>query len=68
MMLMRVRYLTPSQNGGDMLAIYYGTEDNMRLATDIFGAAKIEPVINEAMVKKFVAYLDMSEITLMKQT
>jgi len=51
-----------------MLAIYYGTEDNMRLATDIFGAAKIEPVINEAMVKKFVAYLDMSEITLMKQT
>jgi hypothetical protein len=25
-------------------------------------AAKIEPVINEAMVKKFVAYLDVSEI------
>ncbi len=29
-------------------------------------AAKIEPVINEAMVKKFVAYLDVSEITLKK--
>jgi hypothetical protein len=29
-------------------------------------AAKIEPVINEGMVKKFVAYLDVSEITLSK--
>jgi integrase/recombinase XerC len=29
-------------------------------------AAKIEPVINEAVVKKFVAYLDVSEITLRK--
>jgi hypothetical protein len=29
-------------------------------------AAKIEPAINEAMVKKFVVYLDVSEITLRK--
>jgi hypothetical protein len=44
-----------------MLIIYYRTED-MRLANGyLLGAAKTEPMINRAMVKKFVAYLSVSE-------
>jgi hypothetical protein len=38
MLWIKIPYLHPSQNAGDMLAIYYGIED-MRLWTDILGAA-----------------------------